>query len=499
MVSPSKGSFHPELEGGKGREVLFRPPRFNMKELIGEQSMFVFFDDFDGTTVSYEILNLSANGLAFAAPLKEVLRNGERLRNFEIRWGHDIVYAGQASVTNQREQDGQLIVGISLKSGALDTETINGLREKARVREELKSFYESFNPLFESDIKPAFKALIADMRLLMERHQRILNELEHSYKGLSKHRESWGRDVLSGVEPNFTSKFHGLVEQLFECIRDLPREARTPYRNYTQYHLHDLVMESLVFRRAYDKPLGYAGDYQVLLWIYNEENHYEGDTLFGKLMQRSGCTAKAGLAGIHRIPYLTDKIRTRLNQHTSFDALRLFSLASGPAKEIHDFLASEEPPSQPIEVTLFDQDEEALTYCHDVLTPLVEKQQDNVQVNYLHSSVKQIIKDQDFVASLPKQDMITSTGLFDYLPTHVAARLLSNLVSMLKPGGVAIIGNFKVSDTQFIFEYLCDWDLIYRTEEDLRALAATIQEPVDVAIECEETGYNLFLVVTKKE
>lgn len=497
MVSPSKGFFHPDLEGGKGRGVLFRPHRYDTKELMGDVPMYVHYQDYDGRPVSGEIVNLSTTGLAFRASVREVLRNGERLKDFEIRWGDDVVYAGHASVTNQREQDGSLIVGCALKSGLLDTDTLEGFREKARVRSQLNKFRQDFSALYQSKLPVAYKALIADMRLLLERHQQELDELESSYKGLAKHRMTWEQYILECIEPDFAPDFHALVSLLYEQIRHLSGDERIPYRDYAQYHLHSLVMKAPVFQRAYHKPLGYAGDYQVLVWIYFLENHYEGNTVFGKLMQRVGCSTTAGLAGMERIPYLTDKIRQHLVQHTHEQPLRLFSLASGPAKEIQDLLR-EHPPTQSLHVTLFDQDEEALTYCHDVLTPLQDPVSDHIHIQYLHSSVKQLIRDQTFIESLPKQDLITSTGLFDYLPKRVASQLLNNLVSMLAVGGTAYIGNFQANDTQFVFEYLCDWDLIYRTPQELTELAQAVTMPIQFHIESEKTGNNLFLVVQRK-
>ncbi len=497
MVSPSKGIFHPDLEGAKGKQILFRPPRYDTKELLGNTPMFVNYKDFDGRETRGKIRNLSSNGLAFEASAKEVLRNGELLRGFQIRWEDQIIYDGEASVTNQREAGGVLLVGCALKSGNLDTETIHGLKEKVRIHNQLTSFRQSMDRLFQSDIPVSFRALVGDLRLFLERYKKELDGIEAGYQGLSKDRLRWEREVIELAEPEFTRLFRELELQLYKEVKHLSGEERKPYRDYSQYQLHHLFEEAPVFHRSYHKPLGYAGDYQVLLWIYAPENHYEGDSLFGKLLHRIGCTTTASLAGISRIPFLTEKIKKKLSQHESNEPMRLFSLASGPAKEILDLL-QDSPPQRPLEITLFDQDEEALAFCHTHINNILYDQTIPVDVHYLHSSVKQIIQDREFVDTIPKQDMITSTGLFDYLPTSVAMRLLNNLISMLKPDGIAIIGNFAINDTQYIFEYMCDWDLIYRDAEDLMALTRSVTIPIEASIEAEETGTNLFLVVRRK-
>jgi extracellular factor (EF) 3-hydroxypalmitic acid methyl ester biosynthesis protein len=308
----------------------------------------------------------------------------------------------------------------------------------------------------------------------------------------------WSREIISLIEEQFAEYFHSQLKQMFEAVRHLDESYREQLRQYAQFHLHSLFEHAPIFHRSYHKPSGYAGDYTIMVMMYFAENHYWGDTLFGKLMHRMGCSLTASKAAISRIAYLTRNIQKRLDEYRGQDPMRIFSLACGPGKELADLLRYNQRSSKALELTLFDQDSEALTYCHSIFTPL-RTQLPNVKINYTKSAIRQLITEREYLESLPKQDIITSTGLFDYLKDRTASLLLSNLVELLRPGGTLLIGNLDVTcDTKVVFDNLLDWYMIYRSKEDLLRLASTITQPVDFHIEAEDTGINLFLVVRKK-
>ena len=66
---------------------------------------------------------------------------------------------------------------------------------------------------------------------------------------------------------------------------------------------------------------------------------------------------------------------------------------------------------------------------------------------------------------------------FDYLNDKVAARLLRALFALTKPGGKVWVANFLqgIEDRGFM-ECMMDWWLLYRSEEDMARLAASLPE-----------------------
>ena len=70
------------------------------------------------------------------------------------------------------------------------------------------------------------------------------------------------------------------------------------------------------------------------------------------------------------------------------------------------------------------------------------------------------------------------------------------MMASLKPGGKLIIGNFSKDNPSAPFMELClDWNLIYRSKEDLERMFHGFGSKVTV--EKEPLGVNLFVVIEK--
>ncbi|WP_447749847.1 class I SAM-dependent methyltransferase [Pseudomonas nicosulfuronedens] len=69
-------------------------------------------------------------------------------------------------------------------------------------------------------------------------------------------------------------------------------------------------------------------------------------------------------------------------------------------------------------------------------------------------------------------DLIYAAGLFDYLPTEAASRLVDVLFAALNPGGKLVFANFMpgLPDAGYM-EAIMNWWLIYRTPQGINQLA----------------------------
>jgi SAM-dependent methyltransferase len=106
-------------------------------------------------------------------------------------------------------------------------------------------------------------------------------------------------------------------------------------------------------------------------------------------------------------------------------------------------------------------------------------------------------------------DFIYSAGLYDYIKTSLldhakgTIALTKNLFDLLKPGGTLIVGNFNGNnprDLRFIMEYVLDWQLIYRSKEDMFDFTRSIPENTikEMKILDEPSRVQYFLKVIKK-
>lgn len=95
---------------------------------------------------------------------------------------------------------------------------------------------------------------------------------------------------------------------------------------------------------------------------------------------------------------------------------------------------------------------------------------------------------------LSDQDLIYSIGLIDYFNDKLVVKLLNWIYDRLRPGGKVIVGNFHPRNPSKAFmDYLLDWKLIYRNEEDMDGLfsnSAFGRPPTRIRF--EEEKINLF-------
>ena len=69
-------------------------------------------------------------------------------------------------------------------------------------------------------------------------------------------------------------------------------------------------------------------------------------------------------------------------------------------------------------------------------------------------------------------DLVYAAGLFDYLPDSLARRLTRRMFEMLRPDGRLLLANFAPDSAgREYMEAFMHWNLIYRDEDEVEALA----------------------------
>jgi extracellular factor (EF) 3-hydroxypalmitic acid methyl ester biosynthesis protein len=163
----------------------------------------------------------------------------------------------------------------------------------------------------------------------------------------------------------------------------------------------------------------------------------------------------------------------------------------------------------PIRFVLIDQDDAALAYANDKLAAAIlanRKLSDEVQVECLHLSVKQLMKPdtEELLASMARlknANLVYSAGLFDYFPDGVAQKLLMRLYDLVGPGGRLLVGNLRETpDTTWLLDYVLNWPLVYRTRESMESLASVLgPKPKTLRISFDGTERCLFWDVERPE
>ncbi len=100
-----------------------------------------------------------------------------------------------------------------------------------------------------------------------------------------------------------------------------------------------------------------------------------------------------------------------------------------------------------------------------------------------------------------KYDFIYSTGLFDYLSYKVAARLIGNLQGLLKKNGVLAVANVRdkySNPSVYFMEWVGEWNLIYRNEEEFKQLFIGAGfSAKNIAVQYEQQGVLQYILARK--
>lgn len=140
--------------------------------------------------------------------------------------------------------------------------------------------------------------------------------------------------------------------------------------------------------------------------------------------------------------------------------IKVLSLASGSARAVIEVMA--DLKDMDIRCRFADISREALEDSRQ----LAEARQVSDKISLLRANVLDIGK---FCANW-KPDIIEVVGLFDYLDDAVAIKLISDIHERLEINGVLMISNVNDNPERRFVKEIVDWDMIYRTPEELASL-----------------------------
>jgi extracellular factor (EF) 3-hydroxypalmitic acid methyl ester biosynthesis protein len=303
------------------------------------------------------------------------------------------------------------------------------------------------------------------------------------------------QEIGASVVPAFTA-MHERLESLSEGIE---ADLRPAHQNFASRQLHALMMCSPFAYRTYHKPLGYAGDYEMVNMIVRDP--YEGASLYAKVVNLWFLSQWPARAHRNRIQYLKELLtQEALRGAREGRVIRVLNLGCGPAQEVQEFIASNSLCEQ-TQFTLLDFNEETIRHTTGVLEECKRRYGRRTSLQIQKQSVQRILKERSkLVVEGPekKYDLIYCAGLFDYLPDRTCRQLMNVFYDWLAPGGLVAATNVDdCKPFRHMLEFVLDWHLIYRSERKGLALAPDRVSPEAVSLRRDPTAVNLFIEVRK--
>lgn len=211
--------------------------------------------------------------------------------------------------------------------------------------------------------------------------------------------------------------------------------------------------------RGLNKPQNIAGDHHIIKQIYR--NADQEATQLGQIVNYCFLKEPACEAVKNRKEYMKDYILEKITSNKDTTTY-IASIASGPAEEIfnvYEILGKED--RKRLKAVAIDRDKRACASVDDRIHELGLSQ-------HFSTHALNILKPDH---AFKDQDLVYSMGLIDYFKDRATVKIINTLHAMLKPGGEAIVGNFHEScDSRLFLDYLLDWPLVYRSEEDMHRL-----------------------------
>jgi len=480
-----------ELDGGQGREVFFRPHRYRAADLLPLRSEVLV--GAPAGEKSCALLDVSENGAAFEWPAGLQVSVGDRLETVAVRFDARESYRGEARVGSVREMNGVTIVGVSFERLLLSIDQVLEVRAVKAFAEERAAPA----ALWRVNGHERFKSLVSELRLYLEDCDQKLRPLEAELPWHVLHGEdSPGRDELvRTLRTHIAVEVVRAMDEIDRTIRSVPEAHNPALREYSRRNLHDFLLQAPAARRAYQKPFGYPGDYEVMRFLY--ERPFEGATLFAKTMSLAMDEMAAGKAVRFRKDLIKNRLRSRLEKHPR--TLRVLAIAGGPAQELCELLSEVPELPAPLEVVVFDQDKAALAYAYRRLQPLTEGRRGApVKILYLHESIKRLLRDRSLFDEFGQFDLIYSAGLFDYLRMASSVQLARDFFGRLAPGGELLISNMVPENpSRWYMEHHLDWYLLYRSRAEMLEVGARACADARLQILEEESGVNPFLEMSR--
>ena len=250
---------------------------------LGVPDSIVAFDNSQGDNVQGTLVRLDRNSCVLEVynPYS-IVQLSEVLNNVRIRRGDRNVYTGRAVVTNLVNTGIMVMVSASLVDPWSD---VNDIVPGPQLQREVAGFVDNWSAA-NRQLRRSYQSCVSDARNFLEELNRWV---DHSETILAVRDQASSSDLLlefvQDVDSQVTSTLNELFERFEEEARAVPAEDLIIHKAFARRELHPLMLCAPFMHRAFNKPLGYAGDYLMVDMILRSP--YEGPTSLPRLLIQS--------------------------------------------------------------------------------------------------------------------------------------------------------------------------------------------------------------------
>ncbi|QET00661.1 MULTISPECIES: class I SAM-dependent methyltransferase [Cupriavidus] len=451
----------------------------------------VSFRNSQGEQVRGTIINLQRKSLVMEIynPYS-IVQVSEVLSELSVRMGTKNAYLGKAVVMSLVNTGLTAVVSLTLIDEWRELTDVN--HEPKSVAREAEMFVQDWDTRF--NIRRDYQIVVNEMRAYLSEVSRWVEQVDLT-ESLPKVEGRLREDVFYELATPLMTKVKTYLDWLEGEAQRVDPEIAPVHRTYAQAALHPLLLRAPFVYRTFTKPLGYAGDYEMVNQILSDPQ--QGPTTYFQIVNTAFLKAAVATAHRNRIDLLVDFLTRQAERaRAAGRPFRILNVGCGPAFEIQRFVR-EYPNPELLSFQLVDFSEETLEYTKSSIERSAASAGRKASVEMVHQSVHDLLKrriapdEPDWRAF----EAVYCAGLFDYLSDKVCARLLTYFASRTKQGGELLVTNVHSDNPEkFGMEHLLEWYLIYRNESGMSSLLPENSHAHRLYV--DETGVNVFAEAT---
>jgi extracellular factor (EF) 3-hydroxypalmitic acid methyl ester biosynthesis protein len=458
----------------------------------------VTFQDDEGAERTAALVRTNRNAVVFECySLDSVLRVSQVLEPCRISVADHQLFAGRVVVRNLISAGPTLLCEATVNDSWVDLPDVssNGTGDLQR---RYKDFFEEHQKLHL--VGPEYASAVTKLQSYIWDVRLWLEQVALEKGGNTGNDEAWKRERARKLQEPIVHAIRELFDRFEEQAQQLQPDLVGVHYLYAQRLVRKLLMDAPFVFRTFRKPLGFAGDYEMVDMMFRDP--YEGDSLFAKILNVYALSLPPIVAHRNRIEYLTKRLETEVLRASSRGIRsRVLSVGCGPAHEVKNFI-QRSALADFATIKLVDFNQQTLDHARRDIDAVVQSSHRKTAVSYERKSVQQMVKEalrKDRVLETEKFDCVYCAGLFDYLPDPVCRTLLNIFVNALRPGGLVIVTNVDAHPSRAQMECFLDWHLVYRGVNEMGKLAAHASAVGEVRVQADLTGVNIFLEIRRSQ
>jgi extracellular factor (EF) 3-hydroxypalmitic acid methyl ester biosynthesis protein len=421
-----------------------------------------------------------------------LIQLSEVLQEISVMRGERVIYRGRGVITSLVTTGLMVIASVTL----IDSwSNLNHLEPGPVLSGEISKFISDWEEGLE--LSESYQLAVNKFSNFLAETSGWIEEAETAIVGNQDDKPGRAEQFRESIERPVASKMKELLDRFQAEALTVPEEEAVAHKIFARRELHPYILCAPFLWRSFYKPLGYAGDYEMVNMML-QESPSVGSTTYAKIVHELTTGVAACLAHRNRVKILERQLEEEAARVTE-EEQRIFTaltVACGPAIEVQRFIKNHEVASQ-CALHLMDFNEETLAYTKGRVAGAMEASGRKPAVKFIQKSIDDLLKNIHLESEgfLPSYDMIYCAGLFDYFPDNVCRNLLQLYERWVRPGGLLVATNVHPNNPEIMMmEHLLEWYLIYRDADHLLSLAP---KGAEVEVFADETGVNVFLTIRK--